>query len=212
MTGVAFGGTVVAVPRYVDHAARRRHMAETAAELIGSRGLDALTFRNVAEAAGSSTTVLTHYFADKHDLMMYTYEVVAERSGLRFDAARQAGGGLYECLKVLLPIDRERQTEWRLFTCYWALAISDPRLAEVESPHVRSAQRRIEGMLRERRPDAAKTDVELVARRLVTLVHGLGAHNALDPTHWTPRKQRQVLAHEVASLIGFTGPDEAAVN
>src|ERR1700759_2575715 len=118
-------------------------MAETAAELIGSRGLDALTFRNVAQAAGSSTTVLTHYFADKHDLMLYTYELVAERSGLRCDAARQAGGGLYECLEVLLPIDRERQTEWRLFTCYWGLAISDSGLADAQSRHVRSAQRRI---------------------------------------------------------------------
>jgi len=39
-----------------------------------------------------------------------------------------------------------------------------------------------------------------VARRLVTLVHGLGAHSALDPDHWSPADQRRVLADELSSL------------
>lgn len=191
------------MPRYVDHAERRRHMAATAAALVGDHGLDALTFRKVAQAAGSSTTVLTHYFADKHDLMLSTFEIVAERSGTRFDAARAAGGGLCDCLEALLPLDGERQTDWRLLTCYWGLAISDQRLAEAQAQHVRSAQRRIEVMLREVGPKAANTDVELVGRRLVTLVHGLGAHHAMDPDHWPPAKQRRVLAHELADLGAF---------
>jgi TetR/AcrR family transcriptional repressor of bet genes len=177
------------------------HMALTAAELVGTHGLDALTFRNVARAAGSSTTVLTHYFADKHDLMLCTYQVMAERSGAHFDAARRAGGGLYECLEALLPLDKERQAEWRLFTCYWGMAISDPKLAKEQAKHVRSAQRRMETMLRERLPDTANGEIELLARRLGSLVHGLGAHHCLDPGFWSPAKQRRVLLHEINSLL-----------
>jgi AcrR family transcriptional regulator len=179
-------------------------MAERAAELVGTHGLDALTFRNVAQAAGSSTTVLTHYFTDKYHLMLCTYQVMAERSGAHFDAARQAGGGLYECLEALLPLDKERQAEWRLFTCYWGMAISDPRLAEEQARHVRSAQRRMEGMLRDQLPKATRSDIELLARRLASLVHGLGAHHALDPTFWPPAKQRRVLLHEINSLLATT--------
>lgn len=178
-------------------------MAATAAALVGTRGLEALTFRNVAEAAGSSTTVLTHYFADKHDLMLSTYEVVADRHGDRFDAASSAGGGLYECLETLLPLDSERQIEWRLLTCYWGMAVSDPRLAEVQAGHVRSAQRRIEIKLRALRADAPKIEVELVARRLGTMVHGLGAHHVLDPAYWSPATQRKVLAHEMSCVHTF---------
>ncbi len=195
------------MPRYVDHDARRRHIAATAAELVGTRGLEALTFRNVAEAAGSSTTVLTHYFTDKRDLLRSTFEAVAERSGARFDEAQRHGGGLRECLEALLPLDPERQTEWRLLTCYWGMAVSDPNLAQAEARHVRSAQRRIESLLRQHYPQIADAELEIVARRLVTLVHGLGAHSALDPGHWSPADQRRVLAHELSSLGGLDGHD-----
>jgi AcrR family transcriptional regulator len=188
------------MPRYVDHDARRRHIAATAAELVGTRGLEALTFRNVADAAGSSTTVLTHYFADKRDLLLSTFQAVAARSGARFDEAKRRGGSLRECLEALLPLDAERQTEWRLLTCYWGTAVSDPGLAGEQARHVRSAQRRIESLLRERYPQAADAEREVVARRLVTLVHGLGAHGALDPDHWSPAEQRRVLRHELGSL------------
>ncbi len=188
------------MPRYVDHDARRRHIAATAAELVGTRGLDALTFRNVAEAAGASTTVLTHYFADKRDLLLATFDTVAQRSGERFDAAHGSGGGLRECLEALLPLDRERQTDWRLLTCYWGMAVSDPALAREQARHVRSAQRRIEAKLCETDPATDPDDVELRARRLVSLVQGLGAHHVLDPRHWSAAKQRAVLAHELREL------------
>jgi AcrR family transcriptional regulator len=192
----------MSMPRYVDHDARRRHIAATAAELVGTRGLEALTFRNVAEAAGSSTTVLTHYFADKRDLLQSTFEAVAERSGARFDEAQRHGGGLRECLEALLPLDPERQTEWRLLTCYWGMAVSDPNLAKAQARHVRSAQRRIESLLRQHHSQLAGAEPEVVARRLVTLVHGLGAHSALDPGHWSPAEQQRVLADELGSLGG----------
>jgi AcrR family transcriptional regulator len=195
------------MPRYVDHDARRRHVAATAAELVGTRGLEALTFRNVAKAAGSSTTVLTHFFADKRDLLQSTFEVVAERSGARFDEAQRHGGGLRECLEALLPLDPERQTEWRLLTCYWGMAVSDPNLANAQAQHVRSAQRRIESLLRQHYSQVAGAELEVVARRLVTLVHGLGAHSALDPGHWSPADQRRVLADELSSLGGLDRHD-----
>jgi AcrR family transcriptional regulator len=175
-------------------------MAETAADLVGSHGLDALTFRNVADAAGSSTTVLTHYFADKRELMLWTFEVVAERSGARFDMAKQRGGGLPECLEALLPLDAQGRRDWRLLTCYWGMATSDTGLAEAQARHVRSGQRRIEALLRERYPQRDRRELELVAARLVAVVNGLGAHNALDPEHWSAAKQRRILRNELASL------------
>jgi AcrR family transcriptional regulator len=188
------------MPRYVDHDARRRRIAATAAQIAGARGLEALTYRNLADATGSSTTVLTHYFADKRDLLLATFQAVAERSGDRFDEAKRRGRGLRECLEALLPIDAERQTEWRVLTCYWGTAVSDPDAAGEQARHVRSAQDRIEALLRERYPQTTEAELEVMARRLAAVVHGLGAHSALDPRHWSPAEQRRVLRHELGSL------------
>ena len=197
------------MPRYVDHAARRRHVAATAAELVGTHGLDALTFRNVADAAGCSTAVVTHYFADKRDLLLSTFREVADRLGARFDEAQRRGGGLRGCLETLLPLDAARRTEWRLLTCFWGVAISDPEFAAEDAGHVRSAQVRIQALLRRDHPAVVDAELELVARRLVTIVHGLGAQSALDPEHWSAAQQRRVLAHELGSLaLGPAAGDE----
>ena len=199
------------MPRYVDHAARRRHVAATAAELVGTHGLDALTFRNVADAAGCSTAVVTHYFADKRDLLLSTFREVADRLGARFDEAQRRGGGLRGCLETLLPLDAARRTEWRLLTCFWGVAISDPEFAAEDAGHVRSAQVRIQALLRRDHPAVVDAELELVARRLVTIVHGLGAQSALDPDHWSAAQQRRVLAHELGSLaLGPVAGEETA--
>jgi len=196
----------LSMPRYVDHDDRRRHIAATAAELVGTRGLEALTFRNVAEAAGSSTTVLTHYFADKRDLLRSTYEAVAERFGARWDEAVRGQGGLAECLEAWLPLDPERLTEWRLLTSFWGMAASDPALGSAQARHGRSSQRRIESLLQQHMPHIAGAEVELVGRRLISFVLGLGATSALDPDHWPPAEQRRVLAAELGSLRGGARP------
>jgi len=44
-------------------------------------------------------------------------------------------------------------------------------------------------------------EVDVMSRRLVTIVHGLGAESALDGDHWSPSQQRRVLAHELRDLV-----------
>ncbi len=57
------------MPKQVDHEQRRREVAAVAADLVAAHGRRALTVRNVADAAGYSTTVVSHYFDDLADLL-----------------------------------------------------------------------------------------------------------------------------------------------
>ena len=190
------------MPRYVDHDARRRHIAATAAELVGTRGLEALTFRNVAEAAGSSTTVLTHYFTDKRDLLRSTFEAVAERSGARFDEAqRHGGGGSRECLEALLPLDARAPD--RMALAHVLLGHGRER----SEPSARGSTPRALGAGPDRvaaaggsYPETADAEVEVEARRLVTLVHGLEPTARSIRTTGPPAEQCRILAHELGSL------------
>ncbi|MCW2615337.1 MAG: putative TetR family transcriptional regulator [Frankiales bacterium] len=193
------------MPKQVDHDARRDQVARVAADLVADHGLGALTVRRVAEAAGHSTTVVSHYFADRRDLVRATYRVAAARSSARFDAALvDADDPLQACLEALLPLDLERARDVRTWLAFWAMAVDDPELAAEQDARVQSARRRITDVLageQERGRVRSGTDLADVAYRLLVLVHGVGTHAEFDRGYWTPGRQRQAVADELAGLL-----------
>lgn len=192
------------MPRYVDHAARRDLVARIAADLAADEGLEALTVRRVADAAGFSTTVVSHYFVDRRDLMVATYRAAAARSSARFDAALVgAEAPLRACLEALLPLDVERRRDWRIWFAFWALATADQALAAEQVERVRSAQRRLTAVLEQERAEGRVQDgLDLpdVAHRLLVLVHGVGTQAVFDDAYWTRARQQAAVVAELAGL------------
>jgi hypothetical protein len=64
----------------------------------------------------------------------------------------------------------------------------------------RSPQASTEGLIRKKYRGVSVMDRKLRARRLITLVHGLGAHSPLHPKHRSPAKQRRIIEKELRSL------------
>src|SRR3712207_3911384 len=58
-----------AVPRRVDHEERRRELTAALLRIASTRGLRAVSMREVAAEAGVSLRVVQYYFADKRTLM-----------------------------------------------------------------------------------------------------------------------------------------------
>src|SRR4051812_3933051 len=69
------------MPKIVDIDERRQELTDAAARLIARAGLGAATLREVAAEAGLTTGALTHYFADKRELLHSTF--VASLQGRR---------------------------------------------------------------------------------------------------------------------------------
>ena len=192
------------MPAPVDHASRRLHVAAIAADIVAARGIDALTIRNVAETAGFSTAIVSHYFADKRDLLIATYRSACERSTGRFDAAsRRTDSRLRNCAEALMPLDRARQADWRMFCAFWGLASTDSVLAGEQSAHSRSARTKLQRVIEaEGRAGLLRSGVApaQAARRLSALIHGIGVQAVFDPTDWPPRRQHRVLQSELDGL------------
>ncbi|MDD2669165.1 TetR/AcrR family transcriptional regulator, partial [Zoogloea sp.] len=94
------------MPAVVDHEKRRQQIAGIAADLISRVGLDALTMREIAAAAGYSTTIVTHYFASKRDLLLYTYRASASNAQGRVNAVLARDPcDLKGSIEALLPLD-----------------------------------------------------------------------------------------------------------
>ena len=189
------------MPIQVDRNQQRAHVADLAASLVATEGVSALTFRRVAEAAGSSTAIVSTYFTDKRDLLVSTLRTAATRTSDRFEAAVDAGGNLQDCLEAWLPLDEARLADWRVIIAFWGAAVTDPELAEVQDGHVSRARGRVERLLR-RQPGGARTHRASLARQIVALTLGIALQAVFEPGAPATRQQRALLADGLRRLCG----------
>ena len=189
------------MPIQVDRPRQRAHVTDLAAQLVAREGVAALTFRRVAEAAGSSTAIVSTYFTDKRDLLLSTLRAAASRTTVRFEAAIADGGDLQAGLEAWLPLDDQRLTDWRVIIAFWGVAVSDPELAEVQDAHVTRARARVEKLLRQDRRLAEKpSETMRLAQQVVALTLGIALQAVFESAGPTARAQRTLLADGLARL------------
>jgi len=189
------------VPIQVDRPRQRARVTDLAAQLVAREGVAALTFRRVAEAAGSSTAIVSTYFTDKRDLLLSTLRAAASRTTVRFEAAIADGGDLQAGLEAWLPLDDQRLTDWRVIIAFWGVAVSDPELAEVQDGHVTRARARVEKLLRQDRRLAEKpSETVRLAQQVVALTLGIALQAVFESAGPTARAQRTLLADGLARL------------
>jgi AcrR family transcriptional regulator len=191
------------MPARGDHEQRRQQVARIAADLVAAGGLAAATHRRIAEAAGCSTTVVSHYFTDKRDLVTATYREVGDRVAARVEAARSSEDVLVAILEALLPLDEDRTRDWRLLFTFLGLAATDAELTAEQRDRAAAARAQIETALADDQqagripPDA---DVPASARSLLSFVLGMGMQALFDPAEWPVERMRTALADAVAQI------------
>jgi AcrR family transcriptional regulator len=121
------------MPRRVDHEERRRQITAALLRIAGTRGLQAVTMREVAAEAGVSLRLVQYYFTDKATLLRSGLDELAARldGRVRQRAAALGGGlGTRQVLDVVLtsivPSDAPSLADRRAWTAYFAVAITSP--------------------------------------------------------------------------------------
>ena len=89
------------MPKIVDHASRREEIVEAARRIILREGIEAATTRAIAREAGYSNGVLTHYFADKDDIMLSALRSSHRRIVERLRGKLAGRGGLAALRELL---------------------------------------------------------------------------------------------------------------
>jgi TetR/AcrR family transcriptional repressor of bet genes len=191
------------MPARGDHEQRRRDVARIAADLVATGGLAAATHRRIAAATGCSTTVVSHYFTDKRDLVKATYEEVGDRVTSRLDAALDSADLLPSVLEALLPLDEDRIRDWRLLFTFLGLAATDAELTAEQRVRATTARIRIERAItvgQQAGQVRADLDPEAVARFLLALVLGIGMQALFDPAGWSEQRIRSTLDAALTDL------------
>lgn len=189
------------MPLIVDKAERRAMVARVAFDLVADTGIGAVTFRQIAEATGTSTAIVTHYFRDKTDLLFEVYRLANERAMGRLEAAFAQGRDLVDCLSCVLPVTPEMQRNWRVWLAFWGLSHSDPAFGAETADNARASVDLYCRMLRQRYgPATAPERIDQMARRLVATVGGAGLQACLSLADWPIERMRRIIAEEIAAL------------
>ena len=193
------------MPARGDHQQRRQQVARIAADLVAAGGLAAATHRRIAEAAGCSTTVVSHYFTDKRDLVTATYREVGDRVATRVEVARTSEDRLVAMLEALLPLDEDRTRDWRLLFTFLGLAATDAELTAEQRDRAAATRSQIETALTsDKRAGRIPADIDVAAAAgfLLSLVLGMGMQALFDPAEWPLERMRTVIADAVAQIRG----------
>lgn len=189
------------MPKVVDHDERRDQVAAVAERVIAAQGLET-GVRDVAKAGGWSTSVVTHYFADKRELLEYTLRRSIERAVVRIEARVADGQSrLLATLEENLPLDPRRQNQCRIFIAFWGRAVHDPRLGEQQ----RRRHARFRASLADALAQALPTrnhrlNLDLEARRLFSLIDGIAVQALFEPAEWSPQLQIELVNRHLAEL------------
>ncbi|MGC5012198.1 TetR/AcrR family transcriptional regulator [Streptosporangium sp. DT93] len=194
------------MPKIVDHEERREEVVEAARRIILREGIEAATTRAIAREAGYSNGVLTHYFADKDDIMLSalrsSHRRIVER--LRGKLAGLTGlAALRELLLDNLPLDEERVAESGLEVGFWSRSMTSPALLEAqraEADELRYLVRSLLGSAAAEGEVVTGEDLDDVAERLLALVDGLSVHRLLYPGRLGPERLARMLDTELGRL------------
>ncbi|WP_182885731.1 TetR/AcrR family transcriptional regulator [Microbispora sp. H10885] len=124
------------MPKQVDHDERRRRLTEALLRIAGTRGLQAVSMREIAAEAGVSLRVVQYYFTNKQALLDSGLTELGARMDRRVrQRAAVATGelstrGLFAAvLGAILPSDEQSRLDSLAWTAYYTAALTDPALA-----------------------------------------------------------------------------------
>ena len=192
------------MPRPVDHDQRRSQIAGAFQRLLAKEGFAAVSFAKVAAEAGVSIGLIQHYFLGKDVLLRFAYDDAVSRLSARVTARVEDGGTtaevLLNTLVELLPLDEERDVEYRVRQGLQAQALHNPGLADVARRSGRGLLDHVTSAVADgkaRGEVAPEVDAELAARMILATVQGLADQVVLSAEF----PAREVLRQAIAAVF-----------
>jgi AcrR family transcriptional regulator len=200
------------VPKTVDHAQRRRELTDATWAVVAAEGIEAATVRRIAEQAGCTTGLITHYFASKEDVLVAALRRVHQTAGDRMCAAMEQHSGLEALRAVLteaLPLDEERVLECKVRLAFWGSAATSARLQAEQHQRYREWRGFLTEMLTTAQRSgqlSAGLRLDRLVDQIIALVDGLGLQSVLEPQHASPGQLLRRLNEAVDALTRAASP------
>ncbi|MEV8508395.1 TetR family transcriptional regulator C-terminal domain-containing protein [Actinoplanes sp. NPDC051475] len=164
------------MPKKVDALERRTRIADALMRVAAEQGLEAVSLRHVAAAAGVSAGMVQHYFRTKDEMMAFALGVVRDRAQARVAAAVARLGDappprllLRTIITAVLPLDTESSADGRVALAFLAYTAVRPAAAST----LRDDTAQMTGFFAGLLPGPG---AEEAAAGLLALMEGLGVY------------------------------------
>ncbi len=189
---------------------RRLEVAEAAWRVIVREGLDRTSLRAIAHEMNCTTGVVTHYFRNKQELILFALHQVTARLQARMEAAMVGGAGdgagidrFVAMLSSFLPVDQEGQDILRVWAAFLGYAVGREDLM---TNHRHSAEQLRQAILKEletlQQQHSIRMDLDLEseANILLALVNGLSLDSLIQSRQLSLEQQTAVIRRYIENL------------
>ncbi|WP_158726860.1 TetR/AcrR family transcriptional regulator [Tomitella fengzijianii] len=182
----------------------RRRVADAACALVAEGGLEHATMRRVAARLGTTTGFISHYFADKDELLQAALSAALDDVTRRVTETG-ASSGLEEWLGLVeqaLPHDEASERFWRVLVAFEAASLVSDKLSRVLQTYAADGEWRLAELLSTALPQGLEDDaVRRTARAVWVVVDGIGTTAVTNPGALSAGQRSAVLRSSVQALI-----------
>ena len=179
------------MPKIVDHEERRTSIARAAMLEIAENGIEDLRLKDVAERAGWTTGVLTHYFSNKEELLSEALKITfKEIVGEALAESRSDNHSVHELMRRWLPCFPGRLLGWQAWIAFVGSAQFSSPKRELHEEYYRLVK---EEALRRLAAENVRMDVEDTADLMIAFMDGLSTRVIMEPDKWPAERQEALL-------------------
>ena len=189
---------------------RQLEVSEAAWRVIVREGLDRASMRAIAQEMHCTTGVVTHYFRNKEELILFALHQVTARLQALLATAIENKSGLERLVAMLssfLPADPERAEILRVWVAFLGYAVGREQLM---AEHQQSAGQLRQIILQElqalqdQQLIDASLNLELETNTLLALANGLSLDTLIQSPPLSLEQQQLVLRHHVYRFQAVT--------
>ncbi|MDQ7906814.1 TetR family transcriptional regulator C-terminal domain-containing protein [Phytohabitans sp. ZYX-F-186] len=189
--------------RTADRPAQEALLSRAVWDVLAHQGLERLTIRAVAAAAGCTTGLVMHRFPHRRALLLHARRLLHERTRARVEALEASSATPREALRAVLrqglSLDDELRTESTVWVGFLAAAVADDELIAQHRANNQAWRQRITRLVAAAAPDWSAERAAAVASTLIALVEGAAALGSGDPAGYPPAVQERVLDDTLAA-------------
>jgi TetR/AcrR family transcriptional repressor of bet genes len=190
--------------RTADRSAQEAQLSRAVWDVLAKQGIERLTIRAVAAAAGCTTGLVMHRFPNRRALLTHARQLLHERTRTRVEALEAEAAVPRDALRAVLAqglaLDTETADESVVWLGFLAAAVGEAELISLHQANNRAWRERVNRLVSAVVPAWPATRVATATFALIAMTEGAAALAATDPAAYPPEAQLAMLDTILAAL------------